>query len=231
MHIFTGSVVDQATPSYVYVSASCHDITVVENVTERENVTITELITITEHAATTDYITLTENVTMTDQIVITENVTMTDYMTMTDYTSVTNYITVTENITTTEYPTPDTITTTIISSAPYTVTVALSPTPSSSVCESRTTYINITNTKFIKESIENISKALYLDKKTTSAYVRLKTSAPDDRTSSMTMGSLGIVCIVVPFSLIFLADLRTIYTQVKKTCRSCHNDQLRSSPT
>ncbi|XP_048746937.2 uncharacterized protein LOC125659335 isoform X2 [Ostrea edulis] len=103
--------------------------------------------------------------------------------------------------------------------APSTVTVEM--TASLATCQDQTTFINITNTKYIQEAVENITKALYLDKKTTSSYVRSKTCAEDKRTSSATVGYFGIIFIVVPFGIMFLADLCSIYKHLMETVRHC----------
>ena len=114
-------------------------------------------------------------------------------------------------------PTTTVVLTTVL--APSTVTVEV--TPSVATCQDSTTFINITNTKYIKEAVENITKALYVDKKTMSSYVRSKTCAEDDRQSSATVGYVGIVFIVVPFGLMFILDLRTIYTHIRDSARQC----------
>lgn len=103
--------------------------------------------------------------------------------------------------------------------APSTVTVEVTPSPTT--CQDRTTFINITNTKFIEEAVENITKALYVDKKQISSYVRSKTCAEDNRSSSATVGYFGIVFIAVPFGLIFLLDLRSICAQMRDTAKHC----------
>lgn len=103
--------------------------------------------------------------------------------------------------------------------APSTVTVQLTPSPTS--CQERTTFINITNTKYIEEAMENITKALYVDKKQISSYVRSKTCADDKRPSAATVGYFGIVFIAVPFGLIFLLDLRSIFAQMRDTANHC----------
>ncbi|XP_022338354.2 uncharacterized protein LOC111133912 [Crassostrea virginica] len=114
-------------------------------------------------------------------------------------------------------PTTTVVLTTVL--APSTVTVEV--TPSVAACQDSTTFINITNTKYIKEAVENITKALYVDKKTMSSYVRSKTCAEDKRPSSATVGYVGIVFIVVPFGLMFILDLRTIYTHIRDSARQC----------
>lgn len=103
--------------------------------------------------------------------------------------------------------------------APSTVTVEVTPSPTS--CQDRTTFINITNTKYIEEAVENITKALYVDKKQISSYVRSKTCAEDKRQSAATVGYFGIVFIAVPFGLIFLLDLRSICAQMRDTAKHC----------
>ena len=121
-------------------------------------------------------------------------------------------------ITMTEYVTVNiTMTNYVIESITSTVGV---PAPSPSPCYEATTYINITNQEYIREAVENITKALYLDKTTTSAYVRSKTSAPDPRPSSATVGYFGIACIVTPFAFFLLIDLHSVFLQMRRTCQT-----------
>ena len=122
-------------------------------------------------------------------------------------------------ITMTEYLTVNvTMTNYVIESITSTLGV---PAPSSSPCNQATTYINITNQEYIREAVENITKALYLNKTTTSAYVRSKTSAPDPRPSSAIMGYVGIACIVTPFAFILLIDLHSVFLEMRKKCQTC----------
>ena len=99
--------------------------------------------------------------------------------------------------------------------------VTVEVTPSVAACQDSTTFINITNTKYIKEDVENITQALYVDKKTMSSYVRSKTCEEDDRPSSATVGYVGIVFIVVHFGLMIILDLRTVYTHIRDSVRQC----------
>lgn len=55
---------------------------------------------------------------------------------------------------------------------------------------------------------EELSQNLTIDEKSTSAYKRKLTSARDNRTSSMTMGYLGICFVSVPLGIIVLLDIK-----------------------
>ncbi|VDI68235.1 receptor tyrosine kinase-like orphan receptor 1, partial [Mytilus galloprovincialis] len=54
--------------------------------------------------------------------------------------------------------------------------------------------------------IKELEKKLKVDKKTTSAYIRRHTSARDDRKSSSTIGTIGIVVVCLPVVLMTLSD-------------------------
>ncbi|XP_062574084.1 uncharacterized protein LOC134235926 [Saccostrea cucullata] len=104
---------------------------------------------------------------------------------------------------------------------PSTVTVEVTPSLTSCNNNQTTKFVNITNTQYIQEAVENITKALYMDKTTISSYVRSKTCAEDKRTSSATVGYFGIVLIAVPFGLMFLLDLHQICLQLSETVKRC----------
>lgn len=63
----------------------------------------------------------------------------------------------------------------------------------------------------LHDEIEAMKKELTVKKKTLSKYIRTITSAPDDRTSSESMGFVSIVCIIVPFAFIIMTDILNIY--------------------
>ncbi|XP_062568718.1 uncharacterized protein LOC134230868 [Saccostrea cucullata] len=203
-----------ASLSYVYLPISCYNYSTVENVTIVESTTVTQNVTITDEVTQSVEVTLTVNFTMT------ENVNITDYVIVKENVTRTENVTVTQYIERTEYVTENAVTAIVTSFAPYTVTVQVPITPLPSACEDQTSYINTSNTRYIEEAVQNISKALYMDKKTTNSYIRTKTSAQDNRPSSVTMGYVGIVCVVVPLVLILLSDLKTIYVHMSAVCRS-----------
>ncbi|XP_062602972.1 uncharacterized protein LOC134264727 [Saccostrea cucullata] len=200
--------------SYVYMPTSCYNYTTVENVTVIESTTLTQNVTITDEVTQIVDVTLTVNFTMT------ENVTITDYVTVKENITKTENVTVTQYIERTEYVKEDAVTAIVTSFFPFTVTVQVPITPLPSACDEQTSYINTSNTRYIEEAVQNISKALYVDKKTTNSYIRTKTSAQDNRPSSVRMGYVGIVCVVVPFVLILLSDLKSIYVHMSAVCRS-----------
>lgn len=69
----------------------------------------------------------------------------------------------------------------------------------------------------LHDEIEAMKKELTVKKKTLSKYIRTITSAPDDRTSSESMGFVSIVCIIVPFAFIIMTDILNIYLHFCKT--------------
>nr|XP_034327524.1 uncharacterized protein LOC105341886 [Crassostrea gigas] len=172
----------------------------------------TSTVTVTPSTVDTTYIyTSCFNITATTTETFMNN--LTTYIPQTTISYVQSLLTTTM---TTMVPTTIVYTTIL---APSTVTVQLTPSPTS--CQERTTFINITNTKYIEEAMENITKALYVDKKQISSYVRSKTCADDKRPSAATVGYFGIVFIAVPFGLIFLLDLRSIFAQMRDTANHC----------
>ncbi|XP_063420048.1 uncharacterized protein LOC134705213 [Mytilus trossulus] len=68
----------------------------------------------------------------------------------------------------------------------------------------------------LHDEIEALKKELTVKKKSSSKYIRTITSAPDDRTSSKSMGFVSIVCIIIPFALIIMADILNIYLHFRK---------------
>lgn len=172
----------------------------------------TSTVTVTPSTVDTTYIyTSCFNITVTTTETFMNN--LTTYIPQTTLSYVQSLLTTTM---TTMVPTTVVYTTIL---APSTVTVQVTPSPTS--CQERTTFINITNTKYIEEAMENITKALYVDKKQISSYVRSKTCAEDKRPSAATVGYFGIVFIAVPFGLIFLLDLRSIFAQMRDTANHC----------
>lgn len=76
------------------------------------------------------------------------------------------------------------------------------------VCRCRcklTRYTNwkVTDKEEIKRDIEN---TLLVDKRATSAFLKTKISAPDDRIAAKTVGFAGILFIVLPLAFIVMFD-------------------------
>jgi len=65
------------------------------------------------------------------------------------------------------------------------------------------------------ELAEEYRKNLTVDTKTTSSYLRTKTSAEDARQSSQTMGALGLLMVVVPLGAIIILDMPKIWYGLK----------------
>jgi hypothetical protein len=193
--------------------ASCFNITVTETMTFTATLTPSPSIDLTTSLSGLDP-TSCYNITVTETETMTNN--FTAYVPATTFSYIHSLLTTTL---TTIAPTTVVMTTYL---APSTVTVEM--TPSLNKCHNETAYINITNTKYIQEAVENITKALYVDKTTTSSYIRSKTCAEDNRTSSATLGYFGIIFISVPFGIMVLADLcaisKQIVTRAKLSCVS-----------
>ncbi|XP_050416724.1 uncharacterized protein LOC126830383 [Patella vulgata] len=59
----------------------------------------------------------------------------------------------------------------------------------------------------VAERILNIQSYLLVDKRTVSAAIRKKISIPDNRPSAMAIGHVGIITLVVVFSLAIVPDI------------------------
>lgn len=67
------------------------------------------------------------------------------------------------------------------------------------------------------EEFKEKLKEIVVNKKDTSSYKRSKICAPDERTSSKTIGMVAIVVIVIPFFLLILSDVPILVCQVIAT--------------
>ncbi|XP_060063057.1 coadhesin-like [Ylistrum balloti] len=74
----------------------------------------------------------------------------------------------------------------------------------------RNNMTNMTSEELMKV-IDMLKAELKVDKTKTSLSVRRKTSAKDSRTSAKTIGAVGAVMLAVPFVLIILLDLNSLY--------------------
>ena len=77
------------------------------------------------------------------------------------------------------------------------------------------TSVNNITIKEIERVAEEIKKNLTVDTKTTSSYLRSKTSAHDPRESAKYMGLLGTLLVVVPMGVILLLDVKKIFTDIR----------------
>ena len=67
----------------------------------------------------------------------------------------------------------------------------------------RYTNWKVTDKEEIKRDIEN---TLLVDKRATSAFLKTKISAPDDRIAAKTVGFVGIIFMVLPLAFIVMLD-------------------------
>jgi len=121
---------------------------------------------------------------------------------------VTQSITVTQNVT-------QNVTQTIPSFSNIYVTVDRTVTNNVTYVNTVTSVKNITIQE-IERVAEEIKKNLTLDSKTTSSYLRSKTSAHDPRESAKYMGLLGTLLVVVPMGVILLLDVKRIVTDIRR---------------
>jgi hypothetical protein len=149
----------------------------------------------------TEHFSVPFNVTQT--VNVTHNVYNTEYFNIT--------LTNTEflNITQTVYSTnsfTDTYTETIHSTSTefYTVTLTVS---------------SIEQNNFTTEQAENIAKEfvknLTVNSKSTGAHMRKLISADDRRTSVKYMGTVGIIAVVIPLTILLLPDLKNVFMHIR----------------
>ena len=67
--------------------------------------------------------------------------------------------------------------------------------------------MDIEITPELQQKIDDIKQNLTISKRQTSAFLRSKTSATDSRPSAASMGSLGIVAIVLAIGLVVAIDV------------------------
>ncbi|XP_069118935.1 uncharacterized protein [Argopecten irradians] len=91
--------------------------------------------------------------------------------------------------------------------------VECSDTAGSTHCVCPTRVINMTSAELL-EAITALMEELKVDKRQTSMSIRRKTSVKDSRTSAQTIGAVGAVLLAVPFVLIIMADLSTLYQRL-----------------
>jgi len=75
--------------------------------------------------------------------------------------------------------------------------------------------------------IKNIKEELQINKKTTSMYIRSKTSAADDRPSSTAIGYVGVLILLIIGGLFVVLDLPNLVLLVKKIK---HRNQSKQCP-
>ncbi|CAG2228904.1 PLG [Mytilus edulis] len=157
----------------------------------------TELQPTTDKTSTTELLTTTDKTSTTELQSTSDKTSTTELQTTSDKTSTTELQTTTEKTSPTEYQT----TNEMISITEQKTTVAVKPHQCFCPCG---------NKKLSDEELyavmKELEKKLTVDKKTTSAYIRRHTSARDDRKSSVTIGTVGIVVVCIPVVLMTLSD-------------------------
>ncbi|XP_050395318.1 uncharacterized protein LOC126814282 [Patella vulgata] len=76
-----------------------------------------------------------------------------------------------------------------------------------------------------QEAVESIVKELTVDKKNISALVKKKVSAQDKRSSSVAIGFIGIVFLIIPFLLIIAVDLPTCIQGGRNVIKLCKDEE------
>lgn len=70
--------------------------------------------------------------------------------------------------------------------------------------------VNVNSPEF-KEKVENLIKKLEINKKLTSLYINSKICMQDERTSSKTIGTVGVLCMCVPLLMIVVFDISNCF--------------------
>ena len=71
----------------------------------------------------------------------------------------------------------------------------------------------------MKEYLDELKSNLTVDKKTTTAAIRRKISVRDFRTSAVSVGSSGIILLIIPTVFIFTLDLTKFIQYIQKRKR------------
>jgi hypothetical protein len=79
-------------------------------------------------------------------------------------------------------------------------------TPAPCACVSQTNYISISDAELVQRLLD-IKKNLTVNKTALSSTVRRKTSAPDERMSSASMGVVGICVVIAIIMLVVASDI------------------------
>jgi len=69
---------------------------------------------------------------------------------------------------------------------------------------------NITTKEMLENRLEELKKILHIDETTTSSYIRKHTSVMDDRPSVQTMGSIGVIVLILIIGFIIAIDLNKL---------------------
>ncbi|VDI34944.1 Hypothetical predicted protein, partial [Mytilus galloprovincialis] len=67
------------------------------------------------------------------------------------------------------------------------------------------------NSQAFKEKVEKLIKEIEINKKLTSLYVNSKICMQDERTSSKTIGTVGVLCMCVPLLMIVVFDISNCF--------------------
>jgi len=205
--VIVSDVIDRT--ATVYVTPTCAVSNVISSVTVTETIDRTQ--TATVHVTPTCAVSnVISSVTVTETIDHTHTATV--HVTPSFAVSyVISSVTVTETIdrTQTVHVTPTCAVSNVIFSVMVTETLTTTTTQAA-----RTHTKNITLDD-AAELAEEYRKNLTVDTKTTSSYIRTKTSAEDERKSSQTMGALGLLMVIVPLGAIIILDLPKIWFGLK----------------
>ncbi|XP_076109140.1 uncharacterized protein LOC143077984 [Mytilus galloprovincialis] len=171
----------------------------------------TDLQTTTDNFSTTELQTTTDKTSSTELQITTDKTSSTELQITTDKTSTTKLQTTTDKTSTTELQTTTekTPTTDMISITEQKTTVAVKPQQCFCPCGNNK---NLSEEE-LYDVIKELEKKLTVDKKTTSAYIRRHTSARDDRKSSVTIGTVGIVVVCLPVVLMTLSDCTGFFSR------------------
>lgn len=171
----------------------------------------------------------TVNVTVTETETQTINVTETLLSTVIDVQTESIYLTAyaTAHETVVQVSSIDCSCPTATVSMVYSITTETitSSVPCPSVVQSCTTsthtnYITINNTKAIEESIEKLKKELTISPTNTSAHRRKFISVLDTRPSVAAIGYVGLIFLIIPFSLILVIDFTRLVSGIRDLVRS-----------
>ena len=159
---------------------------------------------------TPSFITVTVNVTINETV----NYTVPSSVYVTQ--NVTQSVTLTQNVTQTATLTQN-VTQLVTTIVPSFVSVYVTEwmTVNHTIVNNVTHVNTVINIQEIEQVAEEIVKNLTVDTKTTSSYLRSKTSAHDPRESAKYMGLLGTLLVVVPMGVILLMDVRRIITDIR----------------
>lgn len=90
-----------------------------------------------------------------------------------------------------------------------------------------TTNMSLEELRFVlRREIQHIKQAMSIDKKSSSKFIRTKTSAPDSRKSSCAMGVSAIFFIVIPLVFAVVCDCMNLYLQIQQVRENTNKGQI-----